>query len=403
MAIDYDVIIVGGGLGGSALGKSLAENGKRVLILEREKAFRDRVRGEYVHPWGVAETKALGIYDLLKHTCGHEARFRWYQILDTLPVVLRDLVETTPHRTESLQFYHPEMQEELIQAAGQAGAFVQRGSKVIDIKPGPVPSVVAREGENERTYQSRLVVGADGRDSLSRKWAGFPVQRDQDRMVIMGLLYDGLPAPENTVHAFINPSKNEFAILTPLGNTRVRCYTGFFQQEGRRRLSGTKDIGEFISISISAGAPSEWYVNAVTAGPLASFESADTWVSHPYGNGIALIGDAASSSDPCYGCGLSLTLRDVRVLRDLLLTEKDWDLAAHQYAAEHDRYYDSIHRLTNWMTMLLYEPGQLAADRRERAFARIAEDPKRQPDLVGQGPEFPSDDNAYRDLFGDDV
>jgi 2-polyprenyl-6-methoxyphenol hydroxylase-like FAD-dependent oxidoreductase len=51
MGLKYDVIIVGGGLAGSALGKSLAEQGKQVLILEREKVFRDRVRGEYVHPW----------------------------------------------------------------------------------------------------------------------------------------------------------------------------------------------------------------------------------------------------------------------------------------------------------------------------------------------------------------
>ncbi len=80
MAHDYDVIIVGGGLGGAALGKSLAEQGIRVLVLERELAFRDRVRGEYMHPWGVAEARALGLYDLLKQTCGYEARFRVYQI-----------------------------------------------------------------------------------------------------------------------------------------------------------------------------------------------------------------------------------------------------------------------------------------------------------------------------------
>ena len=55
----YDVITVGGGLAGAALAKRLAENGMRVLVLEREVAFRDRVRGEQMHCWGVAEARTL--------------------------------------------------------------------------------------------------------------------------------------------------------------------------------------------------------------------------------------------------------------------------------------------------------------------------------------------------------
>jgi len=41
-----DVVIVGGGLAGSALALSLVSHGVRVLVLERELVFRDRVRGE---------------------------------------------------------------------------------------------------------------------------------------------------------------------------------------------------------------------------------------------------------------------------------------------------------------------------------------------------------------------
>ena len=52
---DFDLITVGGGLGGSALAKNMAEIGVRVLVLEREHQFSDRVRGEWLAPWGVAE------------------------------------------------------------------------------------------------------------------------------------------------------------------------------------------------------------------------------------------------------------------------------------------------------------------------------------------------------------
>ena len=56
----YDIITVGGGLGGSALALAMAEHGARVLVLERESHFRDRVRGEGMHAWGVPEARALG-------------------------------------------------------------------------------------------------------------------------------------------------------------------------------------------------------------------------------------------------------------------------------------------------------------------------------------------------------
>ena len=51
---DYDLITVGGGLGGAALAKVLAEKGLRVLVIEREREFKDRIRGEIMWPWGVA-------------------------------------------------------------------------------------------------------------------------------------------------------------------------------------------------------------------------------------------------------------------------------------------------------------------------------------------------------------
>jgi flavin-dependent dehydrogenase len=48
--MDYDLAIIGGGLAGPSLGLALAKTGARVLIVEREAQFRDRVRGEGVLP-----------------------------------------------------------------------------------------------------------------------------------------------------------------------------------------------------------------------------------------------------------------------------------------------------------------------------------------------------------------
>ena len=71
----YDIAIIGGGLAGSALAKSMAERRFRVIVLERGKEFRDRVRGEQMACWGVAEARELGIYEhLVNGVCGQEVR-----------------------------------------------------------------------------------------------------------------------------------------------------------------------------------------------------------------------------------------------------------------------------------------------------------------------------------------
>src|SRR6201982_3820441 len=72
---EYDIITVGGGLGGATLAKAMAENGARVLVLERERQFKDRVRGEGTFPWGVAELQKLGVYQLLLDTCARSIRW----------------------------------------------------------------------------------------------------------------------------------------------------------------------------------------------------------------------------------------------------------------------------------------------------------------------------------------
>ena len=56
-------LLSGGGIAGASLAKVMADEGAKVLVLERESRFKDRVRGEGIHPWGVAELKRLGLYD----------------------------------------------------------------------------------------------------------------------------------------------------------------------------------------------------------------------------------------------------------------------------------------------------------------------------------------------------
>ena len=66
----YDVIIIGGGIAGCALATTLARGGLAVGVLERDPEPVDRVRGEFMAPWGVIELKRLGLLDTLMHAGG---------------------------------------------------------------------------------------------------------------------------------------------------------------------------------------------------------------------------------------------------------------------------------------------------------------------------------------------
>jgi menaquinone-9 beta-reductase len=398
---DYDIITVGGGLGGSALAMAMAEQGKRVLVLEREREFKDRIRGEFIAPWGAAEARELGLFDLLLHECAI-AVDGWDTYLGELHVGHRDFSSSTPQALPAITFYHPEMQESVLRAALNAGAEVRRGATFRAIRQG-TPSVVSFDLNGRTTEASaRIVVGADGRTSLMRSAVQFEVRRDPTHLLPAGVMLEGLPTPSPLTTRFvINPAAGLAALLLPIGRGRCRAYL-VLRADRQERLQGSSDIARFIDLSIAAGVKPEWCAGARAVGPLATFDGADNWVDHPYRSGIALIGDAAAASDPSHGQGLSLTLRDVRVLRDRLIEASDWDAAGHAYAAEHDRYYSTLRMAEEWITAMFFTGGPEAEARRARALPLIASDPTRLPDFFSSGPEVPADDSVRRRFFGEE-
>ena len=179
MNIDYDVITVGGGLGGAALGKVLAENGQCVLVVERETQFKGRVRGEYICPWGVAEAQKLGLYETLMKRCAHEQPF--FNNVGMGPP--RDLRATTVPKLAALALFHPEMQEVMLEAARNAGAEVWRGASVRGLSLYQSPEVAVERDGQAVTSTARLVVCADGRTSNGRTWGGFATVRARQKLL----------------------------------------------------------------------------------------------------------------------------------------------------------------------------------------------------------------------------
>jgi menaquinone-9 beta-reductase len=395
---EYDIVTVGGGLGGAAVAAAMAKAGARVLVVERETRFQDRVRGEFMEPWGVAETRRLGIYDAIREAA-HDSPF-WQIYLGGMKLDRRDCVATTPHNLPNLAIYHPVLQELVLAEAAKAGAEVRRGAAVREVTPGnPAAVTVESHGRLEK-LTPRLVIGADGRSSMLRKWCGFATQREPDRYYIAGLLFEGMPAPPDTGIGAYNPAIGQVGYLFPQGDGRVRAYN-VYPIDADFRLQGEAASGRFVAEALRCGIPPEYYEGARANGPLASFISADHWVENPYRDGVVLIGDAAGASDPIWGQGLSLTCRDARVLTDLLRESQDWPAACRAYAAAHDQYFTNLREADNCMRELLVDRGPEADALRARALPRVAQGIARMPDQGFCGPDQPFDEADRRRLFGD--
>jgi menaquinone-9 beta-reductase len=390
----FDLVTVGGGLGASALAISMAKRGARVLVLEKETQFRDRVRGEALSPWGVAEARELGIADLLLKGCAKEVP--WLE----MGFGPRNLIKTTPQKQPFLTYCHPEMQEVLLAEAEQAGAQVRRGVTVEAVEPGANNAAVIVRNTTAERISARLVVGADGRGSAVRKWAGFVTQKGPQPFHFAGVLLTRFSGRDDLVMFLFNPDLGLVVATVPEPGQRCRAYLGYPTGSGIT-LQGEDKLNIFLAESKRAVPTlSEAYAEVRSAGPLATFDVSESWVDHPYREGVALLGDAAATSDPTFGQGMSTTLRDARVLRDALAGHSDWDQAGHHFARQHDVYFQNTHKVCGWLRTLFQDPGPEAQALRQRAMPRIAEDITRVPDHLASGPDLPADDKVRDRLFG---
>lgn len=300
MTTDYDIITMGGGLGGASFAKGMASAGHKVLVIEREAAFKDRVRGEWIAPWGVAEARKLGLFDALDAGCAHQVLF-WDTYAGPMPLPRRNLKDEIALNEPPMTFFHPGMQETILGQAALAGADVRRGAAVRAIEPGATPKVRIESNDKSEDLTARLVV-ADGRNSSARKWGGFTSKQDPPGNFLAGVLIENVASPPEASIAVFNPAFNQLALIFPQAGGTVRGYFGARIDSGKQ-MSGDADFPAFIEESVRTGMPGDYYANAKRAGPLATFDGADSWVEHPYTDGLALLGDAAAASDQDLGPG----------------------------------------------------------------------------------------------------
>ncbi len=312
-----DVVVVGGGIGGAALACALARGGLGVTVLEATEEYQDRVRGESMQLWGRREARELGVEGVMLAAGAHITPV-WKQYMEgfgeTGDIPMGMLVDGFDG---TLNLRHPIACQALVDAAAAAGAAVVRGVRDVKISGGTSPAVSYVQNDQPHEVATSLIVGADGRASTIRKQAGITLERQEAVSYIAGLLVDGLDGvPENDVLA---GEGDVFFVMFHQDGGRARVYLcpGL---SGQHRFSGPNGTQRFLeACALSCYPWSDQVTSGTPAGPCATYPGDDTWTATPYAQGVVLIGDAAGHNDPVIGQGLSIALRDARIVRDIAL------------------------------------------------------------------------------------
>jgi 2-polyprenyl-6-methoxyphenol hydroxylase-like FAD-dependent oxidoreductase len=378
----FDVIVVGGGLAGSAAASVLARAGLEVLVLERETIFRDRVRGEWLAPWGILELDALGLRDVADTVP--------YVNLITRHVGYDEMI--SPEEAEQavvdiaamipgggcLAVGHPQLQEALLTNAGREGATVRRGIGTVRVFPGDTPSVSYELSGVACNATCRLVVAADGRESAIRKGLGIELNSTPAQVIMAGMLVDdtrGWPSEQQAIGV-----EGDFNFLIfPQADGRVRVY-GAWDATDVHRFSGSGRERKFLeSFRLSALPVPGAIANGTPAGPLAGYPMTDTWTDRVAVGGVVLVGDAAGWSDPIIGQGMSVCFRDVHMITDLMTAEPGWTADAFEpYRLERQERMRRLRFASNG-SYLLNALGPEAVPRRRRLREMFIENPVASP------------------------
>jgi 2-polyprenyl-6-methoxyphenol hydroxylase-like FAD-dependent oxidoreductase len=372
-----DVVIVGAGIAGGALGTVLARAGLEVVLLERENSYPDRVRGEYAAPWGVTELAKLELLQPLHEANGlFTRRSVPYDEISAPPEAEAraiDLTKMHPEGFGGLCLGHPATCEIFAQLATTSGANVLRGTSETSVTSGSRPIVSCLHNGASLEFRPRLVIGADGRNSSVRKNLGFKVNADEPRALLGGLLVKGVPSWPRDMQAIGVEGRFTFLVF-PQGEDHLRLY-GSYHFADKSRFDGPDRRAKLIDAfgKLTCLPYAEAIAASTPIGPFNSFSNEDHWIDDPTCPGVVLIGDAAGHNDPIIGQGLSIALRDVRLVSEILGEAKAGrEPDFRPYVDERAERMRRLRITAQVVTRLRVEFGQEARERRARVGKRVA-------------------------------
>ena len=351
----YDAIVAGARAAGSPTAMLLARRGHRVLLVDRASFPSDTLSTHYIHQPGIARLRRWGLLERLVETgCPPVGAMTF----DVGPFALH---AAPPASDGILEGYCPRrtvLDALLLEAAAEAGAEVRTGLAVDELvfDDGAVVGIRA----NGREERARVVIGADGRNSLVARAVQAPHYETRPGRTCA---YYSYWAGAQTAGAQLYPRDGRMIISGPT-HDGLQIVVAFWPREEFKAVRADVEQSFLAAVAL---APS-------LAERLAAGERADRFYGvadlpfyyrRPHGPGWALVGDAGYHKDPITAQGITDAFRDAELLADALEAgfagERPLDDALAGYERRRNEETRGLYELTYELASLAPPPPEQQA------------------------------------------
>ncbi|WP_294947556.1 FAD-dependent oxidoreductase [Sulfurivirga sp.] len=331
-----DIVIVGGGMVGAAAACALGRQGLKVTLLEKRPPAP--LEGQ---PCCQTRASALTLASrrLLEALGAWEALTPWAQPFDAMHVWSDDVSGEVVFRAaevgaEALGWVVPNavVQSALWQALPETVTVRESGLAALDAEAGTVTL------ENGESLEARLIVGADGAHSLTRRLAGIPLDsHEYGQAAIVGCVRTEKPHENACWQRYTADGPVAFLAMGE-GWSSLAWYVPL------NRLEETLALPDEVFRARLEAASGARLGRIVEVGERAGFPLVRRHARRYVQGRVALVGDAAHTVHPQAGQGVNLGLLDVAVLAEEIGTdtEADWAHTGALQRYQRRRYGDNL-------------------------------------------------------------